>query len=289
MAIVTGQPQAAPPGRYFKYRRLNRRSPRNAAGQPNYNRRLEWAMYTDQTNTQQHVKSQDDYTCTAADFPTLPAPAAGQTMAQTILHRPGVTNCVMRVRPAAHVCDATCTPPNFAADNTKDIYDNIDLCQTDNMGIGVFATAPIPAQSLIGLYTGNLMDRANMFQGQEKYGMTLGKKDDVNDAKIDVVVDSMAQGGWTRFVNHSCRPNCKIMSGFNCGTSKVLYFRTTRNIAAGQQLFLNYGKEYFRVAGIGSAIEGAGCLCGKRGCHSKKPAPRSARGKGKRKVTLRGG
>lgn len=247
-------------------------------------------MYTDQANTQQHVKSQDDYICTAADFPTLPAPAAGQTMAQSILHRPGVTSCVMRVRPAAHVCNGTCTPPNFAADLTKDFRGNIDLCQTRNMGIGVFATNAIAADTLIGLYTGNLMDENDLFDGQEKYAMTLGKKSDVNDESINVVVDSLAQGGWSRFINHSCRPNCKVATRSNCGPYKLMYIRTKTAIAAGRQLFLDYGEEYFREGGPESAIVGAGCLCRTSICHSKKPAaPKRARGKGKGRVILRGG
>lgn len=281
---MTGRPQEESLGRYFKYKRLNRRSPRTATGLPNYNRTLEWAKYTDLNGTLKHVRSQNDYTCTAADFPTLPAPAAGQTMAQSILQRPGVTNCVMRVRPAPHVCDANCTPPNFAADLTKDFRDSLDLCETRNMGIGVFATDAIAKDTLIGLYTGQLMDEDDLFEGQEKYAMTLSKKDDANDKTINIVVDSLGQGGWTRFVNHSCKPNCKIASRFNCGAYKILYLRTTKPIPAGKQLFLDYGEEYFRVGGPGSAIVGKGCLCRTKDCHSRKPAaPKRVRGKGKKK------
>lgn len=186
----------------------------------------------------------------------------------------------MRTRPAAHVCNANCTPPNFAANATKDIHNRIELCETPKLGIGVFATAPIPAGTVIGLYTGALMDNANLSADQIRYAMTLGKKNDINGGKINVVVDSWAQGGWTRFVNHSCRPNCKMASGFNCGTYKVMYFTTTKDIAARQQLFLDYGEDYFHVAGPGSAIVGNGCLCGVRDCHSKKP---KAKGRGRKK------
>lgn len=275
MAIVTGQPRAAPPGQYFKYRRLNRRTP-TIAGLPNYVEALAWAMYTDHNGAEQHIRSETDYQCRAGEFPFLAAPPAGTTYAQTILHRPNVRNCVMRDLPDPHACDNNCTPQAFSADPNKDVHNSITLWETLNMGIGVFATARLEANTVVGLYTGRLRNNAYLVGDESKYAMAITK---LNAGAVDVVVDAWAQGGWTRFLNHSCTPNLKMQSSLNCGSSKVMYLRTTRAIAAGEQLFLDYGREYFRVGGPRSAIIGAGCLCGKPRCHSRKRPARGRRRK----------
>lgn len=277
MPIVTGRPRGIVLGdRFFKYKRLNKRTPTTAAGLPNYVQKLEWVMYTDQAGNDQHVESVPGYTCSNGDFPALPARVpGGPTYAETVLSRPNGRNCVMRSRPAPHACDDDCTPRNFSTNPNKDIHNFIDLCETPNVGIGVFTTAALNDNTIVGLYTGHLMNQANLVQGQEKYAMTVGR---LNGGPINVIIDGWATGGWTRFVNHSCVPNLKIQQSMNCGRTKVVYFRTSRPIAAGEQLFIDYGREYFRVAGPRSAIIGNGCLCGRAGCHSR--VPPAGKGKG---------
>lgn len=277
MAIVTGQPRGVGHGQYFKYKRLNRRTPFNA-GRPNYVRALKWATVTDHNGTQRHVRSQNDYICQAGDFPSLGVlPAGGQTYAQRVLQRPTIRNCIMRNLPNPHACDNNCTPSAFYADPNKDIHNAIDLCETPNMGIGVFATARLDAGTVVGLYTGRLRDKANLSAAEIVYGMDIGRLD---RGPVEVVVDAWAQGGWSRFINHSCTPNLKMQSGLNCGSSKVMYFRTMRTIASGEQLFVDYGRDYFRTPGPRSRIIGAGCLCGAARCHSRKrSAPKRAAGR----------
>lgn len=84
----------------------------------------------------------------------------------------------------------------------------------------------------------------------------------------EVYVDASAGGNWTRFLNHSCEPNCSFARTLRCGYTRVIYARTKRHIRAGEQLFVDYGRDYF---------EGVGCRCGSKRCHSAKSGAKRKR------------
>ncbi len=64
-------------------------------------------------------------------------------------------------------------------------------------------------------------------------------------------IDGAAFGNTARYVNHSCNPNCEaIIEG------EQIFFYAVRRIETGEELTIDYGKEYFD-----EFIKPTGCLC----------------------------
>ncbi|KAG6868398.1 hypothetical protein C0993_003634 [Termitomyces sp. T159_Od127] len=99
----------------------------------------------------------------------------------------------------------------------------IRIQKTAEKGWGVFAGAKkISAGSFIGLYAGELLtDRVGEMRGitYNKFGRTYlfdldfwHLKQGKEDWDIQYTVDAYHAGNFTRFLNHSCDPNCSLVS-----------------------------------------------------------------------------
>ena len=114
-------------------------------------------------------------------------------------------------------------------------------------GLGLFATAPIKKGSFIIEYKGPLLSDDEVDAKGGKYLFALGKK---------WTIDGTARENIARYINHSC-------VGVNCQPIQYalrMKITATRNIKPGEELFYDYGKEYF------DAFIGKHCNCAK---HSK--------------------
>ncbi|KAF1360617.1 SET domain-containing protein, partial [Lizonia empirigonia] len=58
-------------------------------------------------------------------------------------------------------------------------------------------------------------------------------------------IDAEKCGNYVRFCNHSCESNAKIYSA-RVGKERILALRATKHIAAGEQICIDYGTEYFQ-------------------------------------------
>ena len=68
-----------------------------------------------------------------------------------------------------------------------------------------------------------------------------------------MIIDAGPMGNHTRFINHSCKPNCNGIFF----TANEVTLVTIRDIKQDEELLLNYGEEYF---------EYLTCLCGENNC-----------------------
>jgi len=104
-------------------------------------------------------------------------------------------------------------------------------------GNGVFAARPIPAGTRIIEYTGA---RITPEQADERhptnpddpfhtffFSLSSGK-----------VIDGGDGGNDARWINHSCEPNCEAQES---ARGKRVYIVALRDIAAGEELFYDYG------------------------------------------------
>lgn len=287
MAITASRPKGRGQHRYFKYRPFKKTL--DAAGQRVHATKLEFVTNKIPRNgdgvlCRTRIRQQRGLVCSPANFPGV-VPAPGKTLLQTLLGRVTASQkCVMGNAP--HVCAAAiCTPENFY--DTLDVHDSVELRETEQMGVGVFATAAIPAKKIIALYAGELKPNQVMTRREKDYSAEIRKVVlAAGGQPQEVSVTALREGSWARFVNHHCKSNCALIEGkMNCGDIAVSYIRTRRNIPVGAQLFIDYGKEYFRTVTPGGRtyINGNGCLCGLPpttkpklpdgtwpGCHSKK-------------------
>ena len=97
---------------------------------------------------------------------------------------------------------------------------------------GCFAAEPVPADGLVGEYTGELISAAEAVR----------READPSRASVftfwlddEWVIDGLVGGNATIYINHSCAPNCyaQVVDG-------VIWIRASKTIERGQELTYNY-------------------------------------------------
>jgi len=115
-------------------------------------------------------------------------------------------------------------------------------------GLGLFAVEPIPAHKRIIEYVGKLISNEEVEQRSGKYFFGVNTK---------WSIDGSARSNTARYLNHSCRPNAEaFISGHR------IWVWSKRKIKAGEEITIDYGKEYFD-----DHIKPRGCKC--EACRNK--------------------
>jgi SET domain-containing protein len=118
-------------------------------------------------------------------------------------------------------------------------------------GLGLFTLKTIRYNKRIVEYTGTILTNEEVDQRTGKYFFVL-------DAKR--AIDGSSRENIARYINHSCRPNAR---GYTTGNR--IWIWSLREIEAGEQITINYGKSYFD-----EHIKPVGCKC--EPCVGKSPA-----------------
>ena len=109
-------------------------------------------------------------------------------------------------------------------------------------GLGLFAVEDIPARKRIIKYVGPLISNREVEHRTGKYFFGVNTK---------WAIDGSARSNAARYINHSCRPNAEaFISGHQ------IWIWSKRKIEAGEEITINYGKEYFD-----DHIKPIGCKC----------------------------
>nr|CAJ20276.1 SET-domain protein, putative [Toxoplasma gondii RH] len=130
-------------------------------------------------------------------------------------------------------------------------------------GWGVFAAEPIYKDEFVIEYSAVVVSEAMANFREWQYMQSMGGSTYLFKLKNSAIVDATQSGAVTRFINHSCRPNCQTrdLSGGSDDDSRHCHVGifALRDIAIGEELFYNY-----------SLSEGAlgheACYCGAEGC-----------------------
>ncbi len=106
-------------------------------------------------------------------------------------------------------------------------------------GRGVVARVPLAAGERICEYRGERIDwpealRRHPHDPSQPFHTFYFSVDD------DHVIDGNVDGDFSRFMNHSCEPNCEAELVERGGETRV-YIQALRDIAAGEELVYNYG------------------------------------------------
>jgi hypothetical protein len=100
-------------------------------------------------------------------------------------------------------------------------------------GWGVFATEPIPKNTRVIHYAGERITHQESLKRESRY-LANGH---IWCFRLNNrwVIDAAVGGNVSRFINHSCRPNCyvHILGG-------TIWIRAARTIKAGEELTYNY-------------------------------------------------
>ncbi|KAF3480164.1 histone-lysine N-methyltransferase Clr4 [Arthroderma uncinatum] len=156
----------------------------------------------------------------------------------------------------------------------------LEVFETPNRGFGIRCTKPILKGQFIDTYVGELIKestsdkREDAFDADKhaSYLFSLDLyKDDGHGPKNEkfYVVDGRKFGSITRFMNHSCNPNCKMFPAAQSDSRQIyeIAFFAIRDIPAGTELTFDYLGGKKRELGLRKADPSATkCLCGERKC-----------------------
>ena len=110
-------------------------------------------------------------------------------------------------------------------------------------GLGLVSAVPIRKGRRVIEYVGEIIDDAEADRRASRYIFEVDK---------DVNIDGAPRRNLARYVNHACRPNLEAHA---VGTR--IFYVALRRIAPGEELTVDYGKEYFD-----RYIKPRGCRCG---------------------------
>ncbi|KAJ3522364.1 hypothetical protein NM688_g8883 [Phlebia brevispora] len=129
----------------------------------------------------------------------------------------------------------------------------VNIQKTPHKGWGIFAADRIPANTFVGIYAGEYLTDAEGNERGKKYNQVgrtylfdidfwYLKKDDP-DKPVKYCVDAFHAGNFTRYLNHSCDPNCQLSPCYinEANIEKpLLAIFTRRDVAAGEELCFSY-------------------------------------------------
>ncbi|KAG8508631.1 LOW QUALITY PROTEIN: Histone-lysine N-methyltransferase NSD2 [Galemys pyrenaicus] len=188
------------------------------------------------------------------------------------LNRMLMFECHPQVCPAGEACQNQCF--------TKRQYPETQVIRTDGKGWGLVAKRDIRKGEFVNEYVGELIDEeecmARIRRAHENdithfYMLTIDK---------DRIIDAGPKGNYSRFMNHSCQPNCETLKWTVNGDTRVGLFAVC-DIPAGTELTFNYNLDC-----LGN--EKTVCRCGASNCSGflgdrpKTSASLSAEDKGKK-------
>jgi SET domain-containing protein len=113
-------------------------------------------------------------------------------------------------------------------------------------GLGLFAAKPIAKRAYIATYRGKRIPTPEAHRRERE-----GKAKYMFELNARWTIDGSSRRNLGRYINHACRPNCEAVL-----RKGHLIFVALRNIAPGEEITLDYGKEYFDLF-----IAPLGCRC----------------------------
>jgi hypothetical protein len=129
-------------------------------------------------------------------------------------------------------------------------------------GLGLFATKAIARNAYIVTYRGKRIPtaeaRAREHRSGAKYMFEISSR---------WTIDGSSRRNLARYVNHSCQPNAEALL-----RKRQIVFVALRQIALGDEITLDYGKDY-----IDLFIKDKGCRCAKCSARNSKRTLATAR------------
>ncbi|XP_027774396.1 uncharacterized protein LOC107026384 isoform X2 [Solanum pennellii] len=164
-------------------------------------------------------------------------------------------NCVCRVQCIS--CSKACRCSDMCSNRPFRRDRKIQVVKTELCGWGVVASESINKGDFIIEYIGEVIDDAlcekrlwdMKYKGVQNFYMC--------ELRKDFTIDATFKGNLSRFLNHSCEPNCKLEKWQVEGETRVGVF-AARYIEVGEPLTYDY-----RFVQFGSEVK---CHCGASNC-----------------------
>ncbi|GAV77697.1 SET domain-containing protein [Cephalotus follicularis] len=164
-------------------------------------------------------------------------------------------DCVCRVQciscSKACRCSETCNNRPFRKEK------KIKIVKTELCGWGVEAAEPLKKGDFVIEYIGEVIDDASCEQRLWDMKYKGVKNFYMCEIRKDFTIDATFKGNSSRFLNHSCDPNCVLEKWQVDGETRVGVF-AARSIKVGEQLTYDY-----RFVQFGPEVK---CYCGTPNC-----------------------
>ncbi|KZS91201.1 SET domain-containing protein [Sistotremastrum niveocremeum HHB9708] len=134
----------------------------------------------------------------------------------------------------------------------------VEVVRTKWKGFGLRAAAPIPQDSLVYEYLGEVVTEAKLLRRMEKYARSGLKHIYLMQLQKGEYIDATRKGGIGRFANHSCNPNCDIQQ-WTVGDRLRMAIVAKRDIELNEELTFNYNVDHY-------GNDAQECHCGESNC-----------------------
>lgn len=200
-----------------------------------------------QTSRMGRTRGQDDPMCECS-------PDHGPSMACT--DESGCINRLTQVEclPDVCRCGAECANQRFQQHK----YAAVDIIQTPTKGFGLRAQAPLAKDDFVYEYIGEVINHDTFLRRMTQYKSEHIEHFYFMMLQRDEYIDATKRGGRSRFINHSCNPNCYV-SKWHVGRHVRMGIFAKRAILAGEELTFNYNVDRY-------GNDPQPCYCGEPNC-----------------------
>lgn len=145
--------------------------------------------------------------------------------------------------------------------------DHLIIKKFNDKGFGLESLKYIPKGTFICEYAGEILtkqeaqkrDLENQEFGKMNYIFCLNEIKLKSNEKIQTFIDPSVKGNIGRYLNHSCEPNCDIISVRCSSVIPKLAIFSNRDIKAQEELTFSYGE-------VQNGETKKPCLCGAESC-----------------------
>lgn len=115
----------------------------------------------------------------------------------------------------------------------------VEVFKTRKKGWGLRAITELPANSFIMEYVGEVVRSKEFRSRVKKYTKQKIKHHYFMALRSDEIIDATVKGNFTRFINHSCEPNCETQKWTVNGDLRIGFF-TIKDLQPGDEITFDY-------------------------------------------------
>lgn len=175
-----------------------------------------------------------------------------------------LSNCVNRAiyvecHPEECPCREECQNQRMIRKN----YADVEVFDTKtSKGFGLRCREGLPRNTLVMEYVGEVLDQHSFEDRIEKYKKRGQKHYYFMTLQNDRIIDATDRGNLSRFMNHSCNPNCETQKWISSGQQRIGLF-TKHSVRPGTELTFDY--KFVRLSNDDAPVT---CLCMESNCKS---------------------
>lgn len=158
-------------------------------------------------------------------------------------------------------CSAKTCPTKDRCSNqrfTKRIYPALDVRYFAGKGYGLVALEDLSSGQFVIEYVGEVINSAEFARRVQQMQEAKEENYYFLNVEPDMTIDAGPRGNMSRFINHSCDPNCETQK-WTIEETLVIGLFAIKDIKAGEELTFNYNLENL---GNNKRV----CLCGATTC-----------------------